>query len=103
MKSTIRTTRATRTGRETMLEQRGAMGEQGGVSFDAVRLFKGYMALHGTMPQVTGRKVSELYIIRDTRRFEVLKKCTNKFDRLVYHMLLKGALKPNLKVESVIL
>ena len=34
------------------------------------------------------------------KRFEVLKKCKNKFDCLVYKMLFIRALKPNLKVQA---
>ena len=44
--------------------------------------------MHGTMPQDL------------LRRFKVLKKCRNKFDRLVYEMLFIRALKPNLNVQS---
>ena len=34
------------------------------------------------------------------KRFEVLKKCRNKFDCLVYEKLLIRALKPSLNVQS---
>ena len=34
------------------------------------------------------------------KRFEVLKKCRNKFDCLVYEMLFIRTLKPNLNVQS---
>jgi len=34
------------------------------------------------------------------KRFQVLKKCKNKFDCLVYEMLSIRALKPNLNVQS---
>ena len=34
------------------------------------------------------------------KRFEVLKKCRNKFDCLVYEMLFQRSLKPNLNVQS---
>ena len=34
------------------------------------------------------------------KRFEVLKKCRNKFSCLVYEMLFIRALKPNLNVQS---
>ena len=44
--------------------------------------------MHGTMPQGL------------LKRFEVLKKCRNKFDCLVYELLFVRALKPNLKVQS---
>ena len=53
-----------------------------------VILCTGYMALHGTMPQGL------------LKCFEVLKKCTNKFDCIVYEMLFIRALKLNLNVES---
>ena len=44
--------------------------------------------VHGTIPQ-------------DLRkRFEVLKKCRNKFDCLVFEMLFIRTLKPNLNVQS---
>ena len=49
---------------------------------------KHYKNMHGTMPQ-------------DLRkRFKVLKKCRNKFDRLVYEMLFIRTLKQNLNVQS---
>ena len=35
------------------------------------------------------------------KRFEVLKKCRNKFECLVYEILFIRALKPNLNVQSV--
>ena len=44
--------------------------------------------VHGTMPQDL------------LKRFEVLKKCRNKFDCLVYEMLFIRALKLNLNVQS---
>ena len=44
--------------------------------------------VHGTMPQDL------------LTRFEVLKKCRNKFDCLVYEMLFIRTLKPNLNVQS---
>ena len=34
------------------------------------------------------------------KRFDVLKKCRNKFECLVYEMLFIRALKPNLNVQS---
>ena len=47
-----------------------------------------YKNVHGTMPQDL------------LKRFEVLKKCRNKFDCLVYEMLFIRTLKPNLNVQS---
>ena len=47
--------------------------------------------MHGTIPQDL------------LKRFEVLKKCRNKFDFLVYEMLFIRALKPNLNVQSDII
>ena len=44
--------------------------------------------VHGTMPQDL------------LKGFEVLKKCRNKFDCLVYEMLFIRTLKPNLNVQS---
>ena len=44
--------------------------------------------MHGTMPQGL------------LKRFDVLKKCRNKFECLVYEMLFIRALKPNLNVQS---
>jgi hypothetical protein len=49
---------------------------------------KHYKNVHGTIPQDL------------LKRFEVLKKCRNKFDCLVYEMLFIRALKPNLNVQS---
>ena len=49
---------------------------------------KHYKNVHGTMPQDL------------LKRFEVLKKCRNKFDCLVYEMLFIRTLKPNLNVQS---
>ena len=49
---------------------------------------KHYKNVHGTIPQDL------------LKRFEVLKKCTNKFDCLVYEMLFIRTLKPNLIVQS---
>ena len=49
---------------------------------------KHYKNVHGTIPQDL------------LKRFEVLKKCRNKFDCLVYEMLIVRALKPNLNVQS---
>ena len=49
---------------------------------------KHYKNMNGTMPQGL------------LKGFEVLKKCRNKFDCLVYEMLCTRALKPNLNVES---
>ena len=48
---------------------------------------KHYKNVHGTIPQDL------------LKRFEVLKKCRNKFDCLVYEMLLIRTLKPNLNVQ----
>ena len=50
---------------------------------------KHYKNMHGTMPQGL------------LNRFEVLKKCRNKFECLVYEILFIRALKPNLNVQSV--
>ena len=44
--------------------------------------------VHGTIPQDL------------LKRFEVLKKCRNKFDCLVYEMLFIRTLKPNFNVQS---
>ena len=49
---------------------------------------KHYKNMHGTMPQGL------------LKRFQVLKKCKNKFHCLVYEMLFIRALKPNLNVQS---
>ena len=49
---------------------------------------KHYKNMHGTMPQDL------------LKRFQVLKKCKNKFDCLVNEMLFIRALKPNLNVQS---
>ena len=49
---------------------------------------KHYKNMHGTMPQDL------------LKRFQVLKKCKNKCDCLVYEMLCIRALKPNLNVHS---
>ena len=49
---------------------------------------KHYKNMHGTMPQGL------------LKRFDVLKKCRNKFECLVYEMLFIRALKPNLNVQS---
>ena len=49
---------------------------------------KHYKNMHGTMPQDL------------LKHFEVLKKCRNKFDCLVYEMLFIRTLKPNLNVQS---
>ena len=49
---------------------------------------KHYKNMHGTLPQGL------------LKHFEVLKKCRNKFDCLVYEMLFITALKPNLNVQS---
>ena len=49
---------------------------------------KHYKNMHGTIPQ------------DPLKCFEVLKKCRNKFDCLVYEMLLIRTLKPNLNVQS---
>ena len=49
---------------------------------------KHYKNVHGTMPQDL------------LKRFEVLKKCKNKFDCLLYEMLFIRAVKPNLNVQS---
>ena len=49
---------------------------------------KHHKNIHGTMPQDL------------LKRFEVLKKCRNKFDCLVYEMLFIRTLKPNLNVQS---
>ena len=49
---------------------------------------KHYKNVRGTIPQDL------------LKRFEVLKKCRNKFDCLVYEMLYIRALKPNLNVQS---
>ena len=46
-----------------------------------------YKNMHGTMPQGL------------LKRFQVLKKCRNKFDCLVYEMIFIRALKPNLNVQ----
>ena len=48
---------------------------------------KHYKNVHGAIPQDL------------LKRFEVLKKCRNKFDCLVYEMLLIRTLKPNLNVQ----
>ena len=49
---------------------------------------KHYKNMHWTMPQGL------------LKRFDVLKKCRNKFECLVYEMLFIRALKPNLNVQS---
>ena len=49
---------------------------------------KHYKKMHGTMPQDL------------LKRFQVLKKCKNKFDCLVNEMLFIRTLKPNLNVQS---
>ena len=49
---------------------------------------KHYKNEHGTMPEDL------------LKSFEVLKKCTNKFDCLVYEMLFIRVLKTNLNVQS---
>ena len=49
---------------------------------------KYYKNVHGTMPQDL------------LKRFEVLRKCRNEFDSLVYEMLFIRALKANLNVQS---
>ena len=49
---------------------------------------KYYKNVHGTMPQNL------------LKRFEVSKKCRNKFDCLLYEMLFIRTLKPNLNVQS---
>ena len=49
---------------------------------------KHYKNVHGTMPQGL------------LKRFNVLKKCRNKFDCLAYELLFIRALKPNLNVQS---
>ena len=49
---------------------------------------KHYKNTHGTMPQDL------------LKRFEVFKKCRNKFDCLVYEILFIRTLKPNLNVQS---
>ena len=49
---------------------------------------KHYKNVHGTIPQGL------------LNRFEVLRKCRNKFDCLVYEMLYIKALKPNLNEQS---
>ena len=49
---------------------------------------KHYKNVHGTMPQDL------------LKRFEVLRKCRNKFDCLVYEMLFIRTSKPNLNVQS---
>ena len=49
---------------------------------------KHYKNVHETIPQDL------------LKRFEVLQKCRNKFDCLVYQMLFIKALKPNLNVQS---
>ena len=48
---------------------------------------KHYKNVHGAIPQDL------------LKRFEVLKKCRNKFDCLVYEILLIRTLKPNLNVQ----
>ena len=48
---------------------------------------KHYKNVHGTIPQDL------------LKRFEVLKKCRNKFDCLLYEMLFIRTLKPNLNVQ----
>ena len=50
-------------------------------------IVKHYKNVHGTMPQDL------------LKRFEVLKKCRNKFDCLVYEKLLIKALEPSLNVH----
>ena len=49
---------------------------------------KHYKNMHGTIPQDL------------LKRFEVLKKCRNKFGCLVYEMLFIRSLQPNLNVQS---
>ena len=49
---------------------------------------KHYKNAHGTIPQDL------------LKRFEVLKKCKNKFDCLVYEMLFIRTLKPSLNVQT---
>ena len=49
---------------------------------------KHYKNVHGTIAQDL------------LKRFQVLKKCRNKFDCLVYEMLFIRTLKPNLNVQS---
>ena len=49
---------------------------------------KHYKNMHGTIPQDL------------LKRFEVLKKCRNKFRCLVYEMLFIRTLEPNLNVQS---
>ena len=49
---------------------------------------KHYKNVHGTIPQDL------------LKRFEVLKKCRNKFDCLVYEMLFIRTFTPNLNVQS---
>ena len=49
---------------------------------------KNYKNMHGTMPQGL------------LKRFDVLKKCRNKFECLVYEMLFIRVIKPSLNVQS---
>ena len=49
---------------------------------------KHYKNVHGTIPQDL------------LKYFEVLKKCRNKFDCLVFEMLFTRTLKPNLNMHS---
>jgi len=59
-----------------------------GLKQQSSAIAKHYKNVHGTIP-------------RDLlKRFEVLKKCRNKFDCLVYEMLFIRILKPNLNVQS---
>ena len=55
---------------------------------DNKHALKNYKNVHGTIPQDM------------LRHFEVLKKCRNKFDCLLYEMLFIRTLKPNLNVQS---
>ena len=51
-------------------------------------IVKHYTSLHGTIPQDL------------LKRFEMLKKCRNKFDCLLYKILFIRTLKPNLNVQA---